>query len=198
MKKLIIIGAGGHGKSVEFVAKFTNCWDEILFLDDENINTKVVGRFEDRIKFIKEDFFVAIGSNPLRKTLIRRLENEGFNIVSIISPNSNITNSIIGIGSIVMNNVFINVDSSIGDGVVINNCVLIEHDCHIGHSAHLSPNVSVAGTSRIGNESWLGIGSTVSNNITIEDKIIVGAGSVVVDNLNEAGTYVGIPAKRIK
>lgn len=198
MKKLFIVGAGGHGKSVEYVAKLTNKWDEILFLDNLSGNSKVVGNFEDRIKFINHDFFVAVGDNRIRKILIKQLKKEGFKLISIISPNSNITNSKIGVGTIVMNHVFINVNTIIGDGVILNNSVLIEHDCKIDNFVHLSPNVSVAGTSKIGNESWIGIGSTVSNNISIGDKIIVGAGSVVVDNLDESGTYVGIPAKRIK
>jgi sugar O-acyltransferase (sialic acid O-acetyltransferase NeuD family) len=197
MKMLILIGAGGHGKSVEWIAKSTKRWNKIVFLDSKILGSKVVGTFEDRIKFKNEDFFVAVGDNHTRKRLILQLTQEGFNVVSIIAPNSDITNAKVGIGSIIMNHAFINVDTVIGEGVIINNAVLIEHDCKIGNYSHLSPSVNVAGTTQIGDLSWIGIGSSIINNIRIEQEIVVGAGSVVVDNLIYKGTYVGIPAKRI-
>lgn len=197
MKMLILIGAGGHGKSVEWVAKSTKRWNKILFLDNKIVGSKIVGTFEDRIKLKNEDFFVAVGDNHTRKRLILKLTQEGYNVVSIVSPNSNITNAKVGNGSIIMNHAFINVDTVIGDGVIINNAVLVEHDCKIGNYSHLSPSVNVAGTAQIGDLTWIGIGSNIINNITIKEEIVIGAGSVVVDNLIDKGTYLGIPAKRI-
>ncbi|MFZ9704023.1 MAG: acetyltransferase, partial [Bacilli bacterium] len=175
MKMLILIGAGGHGKSVEWVAKLTKRWNKIVFLDSKIVNSKVVGTFEDRIKFKNEDLFVAIGDNLTRKRLTIQLIQEGFNLVSIVAPNSDITNAKIGIGSIIMNHAFINVDSVIGDGCIINNAVLVEHDCNIGSYSHLSPSVKVSGTTQIGDLSWVGIGSSIINNIKIEKEIVIGA-----------------------
>ena len=34
--------------------------------------------------------------------------------------------------------------------------------------------------------------------ISVCDNVIIGAGAVVIEDIMEAGTYVGIPAKRIK
>ena len=198
MKKLILIGAGGHGKSVYLVAKSTNRWTEIFFLDDNLVASNIIGNFKKRFDFKDDDFFVSIGNNLVRKSIIEKLQLEGFRLVNIISSTSDVTNARIGIGSIVMNHVFINVDSIIGDGVIINNVVFIEHDCNIGNYSHLSPKVTVAGTTKIGQNSWLGVSSTVINNITIGNEIIVGAGSVVVKDLKKSGTYVGIPAKQVK
>jgi saccharopine dehydrogenase-like NADP-dependent oxidoreductase len=55
MKNLIIIGAGGHGKSVAWVAKSTNKWKNIFFLDDNIKNSLVLGNFQDRLKFKNDD-----------------------------------------------------------------------------------------------------------------------------------------------
>jgi sugar O-acyltransferase (sialic acid O-acetyltransferase NeuD family) len=195
MRKLILIGAGGHGKSVEWIARSTNQWSEILFLDEKLKGPKILGNFDKRKNFKNDDFFVSIGDNLTRKKILKQLQKEGFQVVSIISPNSNVTNSKIGIGSIIMNNVFINVDSIISDGVIINNQVLIEHDCQIGEFTHISPSVNVAGRTQIGELSWIGIGANIINNLIIGNEVIVGAGSVVLNNLMEKGTYVGIPAK---
>ena len=51
MKRLLIIGAGGHGKVVADTAEENGCWDDIAFLDDrfpaiQKINQwPVVGSF---------------------------------------------------------------------------------------------------------------------------------------------------------
>ncbi len=43
----------------------------------------------------------------------------------------------------------------------------------------------------------MGIGSVVSNNINITSGCKVGAGAVVVKDIDETGTYVGVPARKI-
>jgi len=125
MKNLIIIGAGGHGKSVAWVAKTTNKWKNIYFLDDKISNHQVLGRIADRIKFKDHDFFIGIGDNKIRKEIFLLLKSEGFSLPAIISPTSDITSAKIGAGSIIMNRCFINVDTIVEEAVIINNNVLI-------------------------------------------------------------------------
>lgn len=62
---------------------------------------------------------------------------------------------------------------------------------------HISPEVHLAETVSIGKSSWIGIGSVVSNNINITSGCMVGAGAVVVKDITEAGTYVGVPARKV-
>ena len=68
MKKLVILGAGGHGKVVADIA-VKNGYEEIVFLDDNKTSCagfSVVGKIEDAAK-IKGDKFVAIGDANLRQ-----------------------------------------------------------------------------------------------------------------------------------
>jgi sugar O-acyltransferase (sialic acid O-acetyltransferase NeuD family) len=197
MKKLIIIGYGGHGRSVEWIAKENKKWTEIFYLDEIKSGGNILGKFEDRLKFKAYDFFVGIGDNKTRKRLQDQLISEGFNVVSIVSKNAITTNVKIGIGSIIMNQCLINVNSEIGNGVIINNGSIIEHDCVVQDFTHISPNVSIGGTCNIGKECWLGIGSTVINNISIKSNTIIGAGGTVINSIFESGTYVGVPAKKL-
>jgi sugar O-acyltransferase (sialic acid O-acetyltransferase NeuD family) len=197
MKKLIIIGYGGHGRSVEWIAKENKQWSEIFFLDESKSGKNILGKLEDRLKFKAYDFFVGIGDNKTRKSLQEQLISEGFNVVSIVAKNAITTNAKIGIGSIIMNQCLINVDSVIGNGVIINNGSIIEHDCVVQDFTHISPNVSIGGTCNIGKECWLGIGSTVINNISIMSNTIIGAGSTLISSVLASGTYVGIPAKKL-
>ena len=50
----------------------------------------------------------------------------------------------------------------------------------------------------IGKQTWIGAGPTVKNNISIASGCMIGAGAVVVKKIDEKGTYVGVPARRIK
>lgn len=197
MKDLIIIGKGGHGKSVEWIAKQTSKWKNIFFLDEEKKDSNVLGTFADRGKFKENDFFVGIGNNQTRKRIQETLVNEGFSIATIVSIDSNVTNAKLGVGTIIMNQCLVNVDSTIGDGAIINNNAVIDHDCKIGDYTHVSPSVNVGGTCTIGLECWLGIGSTIINNIIVSNQTIIGAGATVISDITELGTYVGVPAKKI-
>lgn len=195
MKKIIIIGAGGHGRVVSETAKL-NGYKEIDFLDDADKQT-AVGKVSDFIKYIDEaDFIVAIGSNAVRMKIQSDLKKSGANIVSLIHPNAIVSESVsIGKGTVVMAGAVINAGAVIGDGTIINTCASVDHDCKIGDFSHISVGARICGMVGIGDCTWIGAGATVINNINICNGSTVGAGAVVVKDINEIGTYVGVPAK---
>ena len=93
MKRLFIIGAGGHGKVVADIAENMQCYDEIFFLDDARAPGEICGSFEvwgsipDGMQHIPEsDFFVAIGNASVRKKITEDLERAGANIPILIHP----------------------------------------------------------------------------------------------------------------
>lgn len=202
-EKLIIIGAGGHGKVIADIAKL-NGYKEIYFLDDD-INKHKIGEYQiigtskdiDKYKE-KYDFIVGIGNNKIRKRFSLILNERKIKQPSLIHPSAVIDQTVnIGQGTVVMANVVINADSKIGNGCIINTSSSIDHDCLISNYIHISPGVHIAGTVSVGECSWVGIGATVKNNVYIGSDCIIGAGSVVIDNLLESGTYIGVPARRI-
>lgn len=203
-KKLIIIGASGHGKVIADIALKMNRWESIDFLDDhlysQNVmDLNVVGKTEDS-RIYKEDseFCIAIGNNMIRSKIQLRLISEGYTIISMIHPTAIIASDVvIGIGTVIMAGSIINSSSRIGDGCIINTGAIIEHDNLIGDFVHISPGVKTAGTVKIGDHSWLGIGTVVSNNLEIESNCQFGAGSVVIKDIIESGRYVGVPVRRI-
>lgn len=202
---LLIIGAGGHGKVIAEIAIKLKKWTNIAFLDDnENIKKSlglnVVGKVADVLKYVKScDIFVAIGNNSIREKLQENLEMEGAYLPVLVHPNAVIGESVeIGSGTVVMAGAIINCCTKIGKGCIINTGSTIDHDNIIENYVHISPGVHTAGTVRIGKGTWLGICSTVCNNINITSDSIIGAGAVVVKDIIEAGTYVGVPARKIK
>lgn len=200
MKRIIIIGAGGHGKVVADIAR-NNEYDEILFLDDNpNINKcynyAIVGNISDAKSYKEYDFVIAIGNSEVRKSVQEKLENEGLNIVSLIHPNAVIGEYIkIEKGTVVMAGAVINPNTIIGKGCIINTCSSVDHDCNIGDFSHIAVGAHIAGTVNIGKETFIGAGATIINNINICNGCWIGAGAVVVDNIEKMGVYIGIPAK---
>ena len=204
-KRLLIIGASGHGKVVADVALKMNKWEYIAFLDqDENIKSSldidVIDRSENAFKYIKDyDIFVAIGNNVTREKVLEELASLGASVPVLIHSSAVLGKLVeVGIGTVIMAGAVINCCTKIGRGCIINTGATIDHDNKIGDYVHISPGANLAGTVSVGKGTWIGIGSAVINNIAITGNCIIGAGAVVTRDITEPGTYVGVPARKIK
>lgn len=198
LKKLIIIGASGHGKVIADIA--VRCgYEKVVFFDDneeikECAGFPVVGKVEEAMG-IKDEKIVAIGNASIRENIQKQLSN----VITLIHPDSVISRRVkIGEGSVVMAGAIINSDTIIGKGCIINTGASVDHDCRIADFSHISVGAHVAGTVNIGRNVWIGAGATVSNNVNICSGCLIGVGAAVVKNISESGTYIGVPAKMIK
>lgn len=203
--KLLIIGASGHGKVVADIALRMNKWIQISFLDDDesiksSMGIEVIGNSEDAQKYIGDyDIFVAVGNSKTRNKMQEKLEMAGADIPVLIHPSAVIGEGVeLGAGTVVMPGAVINCYSKIGKGCIVNTGATVDHDNVIEDYVHLSPGVHLAGNVKVGKGSWLGISSVVINNKFIVNDSIIGAGAVVVKDITETGTYVGVPARKIK
>jgi sugar O-acyltransferase (sialic acid O-acetyltransferase NeuD family) len=203
-KNLLIIGASGHGKVVADIALQMKKWQNISFLDDDesiklSMNLNVIGTSDTFINHVdKCDIFVGVGNNTTRQNIQEKLETVGASIPVLIHPSAVVGEQVeIGAGTAVMAGTTINCCTKIGKGCIINTGSTIDHDNSIEDFVHISPGVHLAGTVTVGTGSWLGIGSVISNNINIIRRCKIGAGSVVIKDINESGTYIGVPVKRI-
>lgn len=196
-KKLLVLGAGGHGRVVAEIAGLSGY--DVNFLDDSKLDNKnVIGKISDYGKYLNGySFFVAIGNNELRKKLFHELKESKAEIIKLIHPKAVVSeNATIGDGTVVMAGAVINPCTEIGQGCIINTCASVDHDCRIGDYVHVSVGAHVAGTVIIGDNTWIGAGATISNNIEIVEDCMIGAGAVVVKNIEESATYIGIPARK--
>ena len=199
MNRLIIIGAGGHGKVIADAA-LKNGYTNICCVDDnatgDAMGFPIIGTTAD-VECLNDgntDFVIGIGNNAIRKTIA---EIHNVNWVSIVHPSAQIGfDAEIGKGTVVMANAVVNVCAKIGVHCIINTGAIVEHDNVIENYVHISPNVALGGTVRIGSLTHVGIGATVKNNIEICSDCTIGAGAVVVKNINEPGTYVGVPIRK--
>lgn len=207
MDDIIILGASGHAKVIIDALHCRNKekkdYQNIFLLDDNEsligqtiLGHRVMGKISDCEKYAADRFVIGIGNNRIRKMIAEQYQ---LNYISVVHPSAVISEDAdIAEGTVVMAGAVINPGVRIGKHCIINTAVTVDHDCWLEAYVHLSPGVHLSGTVHIGEETWLGTGSNVKNNLTIADHVMTGVGSVVVKDLKEAGTYVGIPANRIK
>lgn len=195
MNKLVIIGAGGHGKVIADIA-LKNGYTDICFVDDnatgECMGFSIIGVTASIVSLndSKTDFVIAIGNNAIRKRIAERYE---VNWVTLIHPSAQIaTNVTIGEGTVVMAGAIVNPCTTIGAHCIVNTGAIVEHDNQIGDYVHISPGAKLSGTVSVGECSWIGTGTSVINNIDICGDVVIGVGSVVIRNINNSGTYFGV------
>jgi len=200
--KLLILGAGGHGKVVSEIAQLMKQWEEIAFLDDredisEVLGIPIVGKLAD-LSALKSEYeyaFVAIGSNTARFKWTEKLSHHGFKIPILIHPSSTVsTKSLIEEGTVIMAGAVINPDARIGRSCIINTASTIDHDCTLQDGVHASPGTHIGGTVNIGEQTWIGIGATIINNIAIGSNCVIAAGAVITKDVPNNVLVAGVPA----
>lgn len=198
--RLIIIGAGGHGKVIADNA-IKNGYTDICFVDDHATGTcmgfPIVGTGADvsSLDDGKTDFIIGVGNNEIRK---RIAQAHDVNWVTLVHPSAQIGAYVsIGKGTVVMAGAVINASATVGEHCIINTGAIVEHDNAIGDYVHISPRAALGGTVRVGDLTHIGIGAVVKNNIAVCDHCVIGAGAVVVKEIKDSGTYVGVPSREI-
>lgn len=189
-KRLLIIGASGHGKVCADIAERMNQWDEIVFADDNPSAAFPYTIIGSSNAAWDGDCFIGIGNSKIRAKL-----SAGRKLVTLVHPAAVIGERVVlGEGSAVMAGAVINPDVKIGAGVIVNTCASVDHDCILGNYVHVSVGAHVCGTVHVGAHTWVGAGATIKNNVNICEDCMIGVGAVVVDNLVKRGVYVGVPA----
>lgn len=206
MSKLLILGAGGHGKVVAECAMLLGSYTEIAFLDDdekvigESIlgSCPVIGTFSDAGN-LSRDFshaFVALGNNRSRVEGIKYLKKIGFRIPSLIHPNAYVSKfAHIESGTVIMAGAVVNPDAHIGVGGIINTGASVDHDCVLGMGVHLSPGARLGGTVTVGDYTWICMGASVVNNVRVGEGSVVAAGAAVIWDVADGVLVAGVPGR---
>ena len=191
MKEIILIGGGGHCKSVidvieqEGLYKIIGIVDKHELLGKDILGYSVIGT-DSNLKVLAKKYknaLITVGqikSTTLRKRLFNIAFDAGFSFPVIVSPRSYVSkHASIGSGTVIMHNVLINAHATVGRNCIINTNALIEHDSKIGDFCHISTNAVINGGVSVGKETFIGSGSSTKEGITISDNTFIPAGSVV-------------------
>jgi len=203
-KNLILIGGGGHCKSVIEVAESAG-YTIIGILDrPEEVGKKVlgyeiIGIDDDIPQYIdKAEFVITVGfiKNPaLRIQLYEKVLQAGGQLTTLIASTAHVSRyAQIGQGTVIMHQAFVNAGAVIGNNVIINTFANIEHDAHIGNQCHISTGTMINGDCQVGDNCFIGSQSVLANAISICPDVVIGAGSLVRKSIHQAGIYSGNPA----
>lgn len=208
MNGLLIVGAGGHGKTVAEAAASTGQWDRIGFVDqaqelqDRHIaGHKVEGSLADvhKLMAVYTDLVVAIGDNQSRLKLLDEYQSLGFRLPVIMHRLAHASPSaLIGEGTVLLAHSYVGTDAKIGRGCILNTGSSADHDNRLDDGVHLSPGARLGGQVKVGTCSWIGIGASVIHGVEIGRDTVVGAGAAVIRSLPDRVMAAGVPATIIK
>lgn len=204
MKDLVLIGGGGHCKSVIEAAESAgyNIHGILDMPEDvgkDILSTKVIGTDDDIPAYVdKAEFIITVGfiKNPAtRIRLYNKVKEVGGRLATIIASTAYVSkHALIGEGTVVLHQAFVNAGAKIGCNVILNTATNIEHDALIGNHCHISTGTMINGDCKVGERCFIGSQSVLANGISVGDDIIVGAGSFVRKSISEKGIYSGNPA----
>ena len=203
-KPLILVGGGGHCKSVMEAAESAG-YSILGVLDmpeevgKKILSTKVIGTDDDIPAYVDiAEFVITVGfiMNPItRIKLYNRIKEAGGKLATIVASTAYVSKyAEICEGTVVLHQTFVNAGAKVGKNVILNTATNIEHDAVIGDHSHISTGTMVNGECKVGERCFIGSQSVLANCISVGDDIIVGAGSFVRKSITEKGIYFGNPA----
>jgi len=192
VKEIIILGAGGHCKSIidviELEAKYqiVGIIDNELKIGDKVLSYEVIGRDEDLKKFREKYQYAIIGVGQIKTPNIRiklfeLLKSLNYVLPIIISPRAYVSKyAFIDEGSIIMHDALVNVNAKIGKNCIINTKALIEHDAIVEDNCHISTGAIINGGTVVKEDTFFGSNAMAKEYIEIKAKSIIGGGAAIL------------------
>ena len=192
MTEIIVVGGGGHARSVIDVIESTQQFNIVGIIDKPEYKGNRVLNYE--IKYSDEDlpnlvskgysFIIAVGqikSPDVRIELYNKLKKLNASMPVIVSSHAYVSqNSKIGEGTVVMHGAIVNVNATIGVNCIINSKALIEHDAVVEDHCHISTGAILNGGTIVKSESFIGSNSVLRENLKIKTRSVIPAGTAVL------------------
>ena len=196
LKDVIIISAGGHGRSTLDVFREAGNFAIAGFLDDflptgtRIFNIPVLGSFDEVGKFAASyDFVVGrgkIAQSTERKELAERCWSAGGKLVAEMSPLAYVSGfSALGEGTVIHHGATVNIGVEVGRNCIINSHALVDHDTQIGDHSHVATGAIVNGGCVIGENSFIGSGAIIFQGVVLPAGTVVPAGAAVKRSLGD-------------
>ncbi len=202
MEKIIILGNGGHARSIADTIEREGKYQIIGYVVNEFLEEHkqedypIVGNDSSLVELYENGIHYAaigigyLGKGNLRRKLYMRLKEIGYSLPVICDPSAIVSSkakikegTIIGKGSI------INAETIIEKACIINSGAIIEHDCYIGAFSHVSVGTVLCGGVHVGEDVFVGANTTVIQEINIGSRCVIGAGEVLKKNLHSELKY---------
>lgn len=136
--RLIILGAGGYGRTIADIA--TQLGYSVDFLDDNSDEDAILGKCADYRKYIDDTSFMypAFGDNQKRIDWIMRILENGGRIPTLVHPSAYVSpKATIKTGTAILPNAIVNAGSEVECGCIINCGAIVDHDCVLEEGVHI-------------------------------------------------------------
>ena len=198
--QIIILGAGGHGKTILSVIQASG-YSAFGILDDnpdtwgkQRLGITVLGPIDKVKDYPKCRVIIGFGDNSQRREIALKYPN--LNWITIRSTSAYINPSAkIGVGSVIFANAVISADVVIGNHSIVSANTTVGHDTIVEDFVHIAPGAQIAGGTYIENGAMLSMGSIVCPEVRIGEDSILGAGAVAVKDIPAKSIAFGVPAK---
>ena len=202
MKKVIIVGAGGHAAEIDEYIRYSRIQGkgpqlEVVGFLDDNPDSHAAYQFSAPFlgpisgHKVREDveYLIGIANLKFRRSITEKLQQAGARFTDFIHPDIYLSASaIIGKGVIIAPNANIGFNVVIGDFTLINARCSLGHDTKIGRFNFITPNVCFSGFTTIGDENLFGINSATIPGIKVGHRNKIAAGMVLDRNVDNDST----------
>jgi sugar O-acyltransferase (sialic acid O-acetyltransferase NeuD family) len=204
-ERIMLVGAGGHGRVVLDAMLASGIARESIVVADDNA-ARAGGDFLGFAVQVPVPVVVpgtrvhiAIGDGPTRQRVAERLQGSGAVLLTVVHPAAIVSPfATIGAGTFVAAAAVVGPAARVGEGAIINHGAIVDHDCIVEHHSHIAPHATLGGAVRVAAYVLVGAGAVVLPGIAIGERAVVGAGAAVVRNVSPQQTCVGVPARIIR
>jgi len=206
-KRLVIYGAGGHGRSLAALIRTSGVYEIVGFLDDgvapgeEVLGLTMLGGSGKLNQLAKDGVRLAvngvggIGDLQSRLAVYDLLSRSGFHTPTVIHPTAFIEDStVLADGAQVFPFAYLGTQVQVGYGCIINTGAVVSHDCKLSAYVNLSPGATLAGSVQVGEATLIGMRATVNLNVHIGTQARIGNGATVKADVPDGGV---VPAGTI-
>lgn len=192
MEDIVIVGFGGHAKSVADCIKRSKNYNIVGYTDAAERNSEYVylGTDDELESLYYSGVRNAVicigylGKGSTRQIIYEKLKAIGYNLPIIIDPSAIISDTVqIEEGTFVGKGVIVNSDARIGKMVILNTNSIVEHECYVGDFSHVAVSAVLCGQVRLGNAVFVGANATIIQNVKIEDNSMIPAGRVIIKDV---------------
>jgi len=200
---ILILGAGGHAKVVLDALLRQGLRRAGVEVADDGVALQGREFLGAPVRALADcqarRFHVAIGAAAARERAFGRLRGQGRVALSVLHTAASISPlAVLGEGVFVAAQAVVGPAAQLGEGVIVNHGAVVDHDCVVGAFSHIAPNATLGGGVTIGRRVLVGAGATLLPGVRVGDDTIIGAGALVARSIDAGGTWVGVPAVRMK
>lgn len=174
--RLLVVGAGGHGRSVAEAAELSGQFEVVGFLDDTLpageivLGLPILGSVAsmENQRGVADQAIVAVGNNAVRERLMQQLAAAGFELATVVHPRAILSpRAVLGAGSAMMAGDIVGTEARLGLGVIVNCGAVVDHHATVKDYGHLGVNASMAGSTVLGRGAWMQAGAALGYGVAV-------------------------------